>query len=596
MSVRKLTNSTDETFVSNLFSNDSVFDIPFFQRAYKWSDKKIHRFLADLENLLEYEDTSHFLGAIIIFGRQVNPSDPKRFEVIDGQQRLTTCYLALMAMAKTMINHGLEDKAFNDIYLRCLITWRTTTCFTNAKLICSKDDRSGMNRIFDDLMQSSAFKTLVVDRRTDYNRMPATGDPNGRLWKNYSLLQKYFEKKFKEKEKDAEGSGAEALNVLLNKLLGNMSVVQIVVTDPTDGPKIFDSLNSKQEPMTVGDLIRNEIFSKYSNRDAAEIDVLDRDHWRPFYEKFKQKGNSAFDKVFEQYFFPYVLTLDHNVTKADAFNYLRDRWSHIEDPREIIKELSRQQDVFLDLHYGTELYACGDGLKKAIHRLSRMEMPTSVYPFVMHVVSAVSDHTLSEAVAVDIIARIESFLVRRAVCGYEPTGLHAAFKSIWSECDGVYTAENVVRKIKGHSTVKWPDKDEFAHNIKVRPLYKVKVTPYLLAEWNGYLGGDVPELDSQQIEHVLPETPDNDSRWFSDWTRDEHSKCKDCIANLLPISASLNSSIQNDDYSSKRLRYRADSALKAPRDFAEKHEVWTPTEFSKRADVLASWAVQRWCY
>lgn len=218
-----------------------------------------------------------------------------------------------------------------------------------------------------------------------------------------------------------------------------MSVVQIVVKDPTDGPKIFDSLNSKQEPMTIGDLVRNEIFSRLTDQEDDEIDILDRDYWHPFYEKFKQKDNAQFDKVFEQYFFPYVLTLDHNVKKADAFNFLRDRWASEDNPKKIIEELSKYQDIFLDLHYGTKLTKVDSNLEKQIYNLALMDSPTSVYPFIMHVIGAVKEEVLSSENAQQILEKIESFLVRRVVCGYEPTGLHAAFKSLWDDCEGDYS-------------------------------------------------------------------------------------------------------------------------------------------------------------
>ena len=122
------------------------------------------------------------------------------------------------------------------------------------------------------------------------------------------------------------------------------------------------------------------------------------------------------------------------------------------------------------------------------------------------------------------------------------------------------------------------------------------MTPYILAEWNGYLGGDIPKLNSQQIEHVLPDTPDVNSQWFRDWTKRQHEEKKHCLANLLPISGSLNGSIQNADYFEKRRRYIDDSALKAPREFGKKYSVWTPAEFEQRADELAAWALDRWRY
>ena len=593
--IRKLTNSTDETSVSELFSNDLVFSIPYFQRAYKWSEKNIKRFIDDLENLMDYDDTSHFLGAIIIFAKPTNPSDPKFFEVIDGQQRITTCYLSLLALANTFSIHGMVDDAFA-IYQKFLIIPRKTSYLTNAKLICCKEDRAGLNHIFHDLTSNSLLLRLIQEAHNEYKPMPNTGSAEGRAWKNYRLLCKFFDGKYQESEKIAAGEGGKILQVYYSKLVSNMRVVQIVVNDPTDGPKIFDSLNSKQEPMTIGDLVRNELFSKYADREAEDIDTLDRDYWHPFYEKFKQKNNNAFDKVFEQYFFPYVLTQDHSIKKADAFNYLREQWAEIEDPKEIIQSLTKFQDVFIDLYYGTDLTDCSPEIKKSIHRFYRMGTPTSVYPFLMHIVSAVKDEEMDTSVAEQILARVESFLIRRVICGYEPTGLHAVFKSLWDDCEGDYSVDSIVANIQRHNTVKWPDDDEFSSSVKTRPLYKARITPYILAEWNGKLGGDVPELDSQQIEHVLPVTPSQNSQWWKDWTKAQHEKMVDCLANLLPLSGEINSSIQNADYSEKRQRYIDDSALKAPRAFGQKYEVWTPAEFDERATELSKWALERWCY
>ena len=593
--LRKLTNSSDETAVSNLYSHDLVFGIPYFQRAYKWKEKNISRFVTDLENLLDYEETSHFLGAIIVFEKTTNPSDPNYYEVIDGQQRLTTCYLALIALAKVFSINNMIDDAFA-LYQKFLIIVRKTSYITNAKLICCKEDRAGLNHIFHDLSENSEFLRMIRDNNCEYKPMPETGIANGKIWQNYRKLCKVFNEKYEENEKVSAGQGEKILKDLYSRLVSNMSVVQIVVKDPTDGPKIFDSLNSDQEPMTIGDLVRNELFSKYSNHDEDDIRALDNDYWHPFYEKFKQNDNKEFDKVFEQYFFPYVLTINHNVKKGDAFNYLRDQWASIDNPKQIIQSLSKYQDIFIDLHYSTNLTNCADEIKKALYRLSCMKTPTSVYPFIMNVVAAVIEGKLDSSNAEEILKRVESFLVRRVVCGYEPTGLHAVFKALWNDCEGNYTVDNVESKIRKHYTVKWPDDDEFATNIKTRPLYKVKMTPYILAEWNAYLGGDIPELKSLQIEHVLPENPASSSIWVKDWTKKQQDSCKHCIANLLPISGTLNNAIQNADYVNKRERYMSDSALKAPREFGKNYLTWTPDDFKKRANVLADWALKRWKY
>ena len=204
--------------------------------------------------------------------------------------------------------------------------------------------------------------------------------------------------------------------------------------------------------------------------------------------------------------------------------------------------------------------------------------------------------TSNSAIAEDILRHVESFLVRRVVCGFEPTGLHAVFKSLWYDCRGDYSVEKVCSEIKSHTTVVWPDDQSFSNDIKTRPMYKVRITPYLLEEWNHDLGGDVIRVDSQQIEHIYPETPERDSQWVVDWSKPEDRAKKDCLANLLPISGSLNKSIKNKDYAIKRTRYSEDSALKACRDLAQRYDVWTPETFEIRAEEMKKWALNRWKY
>ena len=592
----KLTNSTDEAPISSLLSGDLVFGIPLFQRRYKWKKENIERFQDDLTNLVEIDDTSHFLGAIIVFSKATKPSEPNYYEVIDGQQRLTTCYLSLLALCKTFASHGFYDDAIA-LYQRYLVIIRNTSQITNAKLICCKEDRAGFNAVFHDLNSVSTFYQQIQKKDCEYRNMPNTGSIQGKVLENYRSFCKFYEKKYSDSEKALPGEGYNTLLNFFSKLVDSMSVVQIVVKNPTDGPKIFNSLNSKQEPITIGDLVRNELFARLAGREEERIIELDSKYWQPFYEKFKDNGKENGDKIFEQYFFPYVLTLDHTVKKLEAFNYLRDKWARENnDPIKIIGELERYQDVYLDLCCGSRLSSSPEVIKKIINCFYRMGAPSSIYPFIMKVVDAVNESLLEIPVAVQILQIVESFLTRRVVCGYEPTGLHAVFKQLWNDCQnsGGLNASIVEEMIRRHTTVPWPNNEEFTKAIKERPLYKVKITPYLLEEWNNHLPGDTPSLSAVQIEHVLPESPKVDSQWNIDWPKEDQKMYRDCLANLLPLSQSLNGSLQNDDYDQKRSRYKSESALKAPRHFAETYDKWTPTEFADRSKKLADWALSRW--
>ena len=99
---QRLTNNSDETDIASLLSGDTVFNIPYFQRAYKWKPERIHQLNDDLLNLVDETSDFHFLGAIIIHGRRSNPSDPDVYEVIDGQQRITTVFVYLCELSHTL--------------------------------------------------------------------------------------------------------------------------------------------------------------------------------------------------------------------------------------------------------------------------------------------------------------------------------------------------------------------------------------------------------------------------------------------------------------------------------------------------------------
>lgn len=579
--IQRLTNSSDETELANLLGGRrKVFRIPYFQRPYKWTTDKLHQLEADLLNVIDNDD-SHFLGAIIMYERGANPADPSIFEVIDGQQRITTVFLYICAIVRILCRNGRYEDA-ESLFLEYLALDRGTRLPSNSKLHCCKEDREQLNRVFADVLSDRTFASRLEPFRYKALPTPANGVGRGRMWSNYRAALRFL-------EVQTEAEGVERLNLIIAALLKFMSVVQIVVRDPTDGPKIFDSLNSRQEPMTTGDLVRNEIFSRVANEDPEIIEEIDETSWQPFYVKFRHGEHSLFDA----YFFPYGLIHDANIRKSEVYESLRQKWDAIADPTNIIEELSEYQDAFLQVCLGENRLELQEAEFRAFRRLYLAGAPTSTYPFLMQLGKAMRDSSISPINGVGVVGTIESFLVRRAVCGHEPTGLHAVFKRLWSDCEGAPTAANVTDAIRRHRTVAWPTDESVLEAIQRRPLYGSSITPYILAEWNLSLGGDQPPAEPW-VEHVLPETPA--AEWFANFSHEQHKEMKDLLGNLLPLSQKMNQELGNKPYAEKRLTYRQDSGFKGTRQFAEEHETWTPSDLECRSAQLADWVVRRWPY
>lgn len=571
----RLTNNSDETEISSLLSGDTIFTIPYFQRAYKWKSGKLRQFNKDILEVVD-EGSLHFLGAIIVHGRQSNPSDPDPFDVIDGQQRITTLFLYLAATVKVLCSRGEIDEAVG-LFLKYLAIGRDTNQISNIKLHSCKDDRAQLNHIFEDLLRLPEFKEALGS--FEFRPLPSSGSWRGTLRNNYLSAVRFLNGQFKQ-------AGIQRVREVYSAILGSMSVVQIDVNDPTNGPRIFDSLNSRQEPMTVGDLVRNEIFLRVASEDASTVESLDESYWRPFYNKFKKDGRDLFDA----YFFPYGLIQKPSLKKSEVYHALRKKWKNEPDPKVIIAQLELYQDAFIDLKWGSNTQGHTESARRLIRNLWELKAPSSADPFVMSLSNALRERIVTERDGLEVLEVIESFLVRRAVVGHEPTGLHAVFKRLWSDCGGKPTRDLIAKSIRDHKTVAWPDDADFKKAIEGRSLYGSGITKYLLLEYDRSLGGDHPD-QVPWIEHVLPQNPSRG--WTADFSKKEQDELKDLLANLIPLSKRMNIKLSNKPFSEKRGEYRSDSMFKSSRVFGRRRR-WTPSHLKKRSRDLSKWAVERW--
>ena len=576
MAKKRLTSNSDETEVSSLLSGDAVFSIPYFQRPYKWSSETLQQLQQDLLNLVDESD-SHFLGAVIVHGRRSNPSEPDVYDVIDGQQRITTLFIFLCAIVRTLCRKAEYGEA-TGLFLKYLVIQRETSLKSNLKLQSSKDDRGQLNAMMRDLMKDAEFAKKLGHFK--FKPLPSTGTDKGRLWNNYKASLRFF-------AQQTESEGLLRLRALYSAMLEAMSVVQIVVNDPTNGPKIFDSLNSRQAPMTIGDLVRNEVFARVAGEDPQDVEAIDHEFWQPFYRKFKSDGKDLFDG----YFFPFGLIQDPNVKKSEVYAKLRLKWTELKNPELIIQELSEYQDAYLDVKCGTNRKNQSKEVAVALHRLYKSNAPGSTYPFIMQLSNALTNGVVSQKDGLAVLEVIESFLVRRAICGHEPTGLHSVFKRLWSDCSSQPTKIKVKDAIKKHKTVTWPSSDEVKKQIQSRSMYGSTVTSYVLQELNRSAGGDQPN-GSLWIEHILPEKPA--AIWYKSFSEEEHKRLKDVLANLLPLTQEMNQQLGNKDFTVKRPIYESDAGYKVTREFAKSNQAWTSKELEKRSIKLAQWAVERW--
>jgi len=581
---QKLTDQATEAPFKEIIESDQIYEIPYFQRGYKWSGKQKNELMQDIDQILQGEEPVHFLGTIILHKKQTGATETNMFEIIDGQQRLTTLYLLCLAIVNVYIRNQEYDEASYALETLIILKKRRNNA-SNLKLWPGRDDRQQFNDLHRKIWEHKGFHKHIEGQ--ELILLHDTGPKKGAISKMHSQLVTVIGQYFKQDD------GFNDVKKIFDIMFNNLHFINILVNEASNSTKFFERMNARGIKVSTGELVRNEIFSRVAAEDPTEADNLFDNHWLPFYKKFEKSRGSSAD-VFDHFLFVFTLIQDPTYNKSRVFEYLRSRWKK-NDPIEIINDMKRYQNIYIQLRRDSDnnvhpnmievpktIYTC-------IGRYIRADSPSTTLPFVVNMLYNFKETRIDQKEVRKIFICIDSYLVRRAVLGIEPTGLHAIFKDLWGRmkektCE---TAEKIIRNTK---TMYWPSEDEFEDRLTNRPLYGVSVTKYILEEYDISLKGDYAGEDFE-VEHIVPQTLNNQWKHI---TKEEHDRFVNLIGNLLPITTGMNKSLQNFGFEKKKQRYKDDSRFKSVREVGENYDKWGIDEILDRQKRLIKWAKTRW--
>lgn len=566
----KVTDNTHEMSFHELFSQTTQITIPLFQREYVWTDKQLKRMFEEIDVINNGEDANRFLGAVIAVRRNANPAEPQPYEIVDGQQRLSTLFLFVMAAASVAAKNRESDYAKGLINTNIIIDWWQNG--VNTKLYPSFADRNQFCEAFKLLINSGDLSDWLGAKV----KLPdSTGSKTGKYINQFNKIRNILQKRVSD-------YGIEHLKNIVSIAQTKLTFVFILLKDPSTATTVFEGLNDPGMPIGIGDLVRNEVFSKISHHPSL-AQSIHRDLWLPF----KDKLGEHFDK----YFFPYALIQDQNLNSSDLFRGLRKIWGDTSKPDLIIQKLELYSDSYLALCKGEYPTTYSKDVKDTMDKLVFSRCPTSVYPFMMRLLYEYENGNITEKDTIDCIRVIESFMIRRAIAGIEPTGLLGLFRSVWDAVGGKPNLKSLSDVINKRSTVEWPDDSRIKDSILRRNMYSTHLRQYLLKEYELSLGSDVPQNDFW-IEHIMPQTLNNE--WRSIISERDHDDLKHTWGNLIPLTQEMNQSISQSSYKTKSLEFKKHSIFASARNLSKEYDNWGKEEILKRSAIIADWAVTRW--
>ena len=450
--------------------------IPVYQRNYDWKRSHCRQLYEDLKKTVLENRVSHFFGSIV---SQVVPEGSKiGFHIIDGQQRLTTVTLLLLAI-RNLIRTGKvkpeEDGLDEQIMERFIIDkWSKTE--SKIKLCPVKSDRS-------------ALEKLVAGDEEEYEQ-------NSNLTSNYE----YFCDEILKQE------------ISVDKLFDAVGKLQIisVTLEPTDDPQlIFESLNSTGLALTEGDKIRNYILMGLTPQKQEY-------YYEGFWTKIEQCTGNDVSSFVRDY-----LSIKQQETPAIRNVYQAFK-TYVETEKipldELLKDMLLYARIYCKLLQGNSGFGC-PALDDCMDRLKRLEI-TVTAPFFMEIFRL---HQDGEQLSVEDLTRIfqitESYLFRRNICDAPTNALNKVFLNLNREVLRYdKTTYNYVNKfayvlLSKKESARFPDDTEFSQALAAKQVYQMrgKYKAYLFERFENY--GTLETKDvytlldngTYSIEHIMPQ-------------------------------------------------------------------------------------------
>jgi uncharacterized protein with ParB-like and HNH nuclease domain len=249
---------TSTVSLSDIIGNGKVYKVPSYQRDYSWKQDHWEDLWADILTVLN-GDSIHYMGSIVL----QNKGD-KKYSVIDGQQRLSTLTLIVLATIKTIQN--LIDKNIdkdNNIERVSLLTKKFLGDKDPASLTYSAKLELNENN-------NSFFQTHLMVFRQPLNEK-TLGDSDKLLWQAYNFFLGKITTHFQNNE-----NGEDLANFLNKQIAERMMFIQIVVEDELSAYTVFETLNSRGVSLTVTDLLKNYLFSLSTKVDLEHV----KEKWR----------------------------------------------------------------------------------------------------------------------------------------------------------------------------------------------------------------------------------------------------------------------------------------------------------------------------
>ncbi|RVY28905.1 DUF262 domain-containing protein [Helicobacter pylori] len=553
---------SEDSYLQDILKDKLYYQIPIYQRPYQWTEENCEKLLDDL--FFNYEndrESDYFCGSLVLVKSDPN-SKTATYDIVDGQQRLSTFILLAKVLAD--LYNGLDPEYLE--YLQA--SWKDR--YTERKRLSFNTIGSNAEYDFQDALEhfndSQASKNKIIENN---------------YLKNAICLKNYLEKK-----------EIKNINNFIDWLYCNVVFVTITCPDVDKALRIFNVLNARGLPLHATDIFKGELLKELAKEEDQE--------------KLVSRWNALSQKCLDNSF-------DMETLFSQYLVYLESKTSREKMEKMLVTWFKNLNKAPLEYLKGVEDFynAYGKVLEMQDRHAHLLSYKDDDY---LHVILCASLlHHYSDQDIEALKELLIKFYYQDWVAGQTKSTRSQTCCNIINALKEKQSVENIASIVKKYLD----DKNitqRFKENLQDSNLYTKFYFDGKAAKKNSWLKpililveyfmSDDPrpkriEKNDFHVEHILPQKPDPSSQWAKDFSEEERELYTHSLANLTLLGGNKNSQASNLDFKDKKKIYMGEeiklnkkkpfkvmTCYKMTIDIAHHYTEWTPKSLEERKEEL----------
>ncbi|GAA7215063.1 DUF262 domain-containing protein [Helicobacter pylori] len=539
-----------------LVDSDYFYQVPDYQRPYVWDKDHLGALIDDLVgSYTNNKEDEYFCGSIVIAENQKD----KRWDVVDGQQRLTS-FIILACTILKLYKHSLGQKS---------------KAFIKESIYDRHDEEKERLKLLTAQNYNNIFENTVLNH-LEFEDNIKKSELNKKFEENTYLRNAYY---FKELlNESVENGSISDIDDFVKWFYEHIVLTRIICFEQDSAMQIFQVLNDRGQPLSPIDILKSNLMQEIKQDSEKRKDFITT--WDKLVEACK--NIEGIDIDLEDFFNMYLEYADPSTSKKRADKGLK----------KVFKDSKKDACEFI---YGVSTFmkSYTDLLKKQDQYIYLLRyLPSRYWASILTTALYVKYHDFDALKKLLVSYYYQTWIAGGTITHIKQTSINI-IKNVKSN-KGIKTIQELIlNNIDSHNTF-----DQYFYNLwDSSSVYPSKWVRPVLALANYFMVDEEKPnfivMDAEtQVEHILPQKPKQGSQWNADFDKEKKEEWVNNIANLTLLKRKKNAQALNGDFDEKRKIYGGKDTSKViscydiTKELYRDYEKWDEKSLQKRRNFL----------